>query len=150
MARMHSRKKGKSGSRKPLVKKAEWVKYKPAEIEGIVTKLAGKDMHAAHIGIILRDQYGIPSVKAACGKKVLQILNEKELTPSLPDDMINLLRRAVKLRAHLDSKKHDRYSRRGLELTESKIRRLAKYYKKTNVLEEKWKYDPEKAKLLVK
>jgi len=68
----------------------------------------------------------------------------------MPDDMLNLMKRAVKLRAHLARNKHDRYSKRGMELIESKIRRLAKYYKSRNILPEKWRYDPEKAKLLVK
>ena len=72
------------------------------------------------------------------------------LGAELPDDLMNLIKRPVKLRAHLTGHKHDRYSKRGLELTESKIRRLAKYYKGKDILQEKWSYDPEKAKLLVR
>ena len=150
MARMHYRKKGKSGSRKPLVKKAEWVKYKPAEIEGIVTKLAGKDMHPAHIGIILRDQYGIPSTHATVNKKITAIMKEKNLSTALPDDLFNLLKKAVNLRAHMEKNKKDYTSQRGLEETESKIRRLAKYYKRAGTLSTDWSYDPGRAKLLVK
>jgi small subunit ribosomal protein S15 len=150
MARMYSRKRGKSGSRRPSQKKASWVGYKPAEIEEIVVKLAKAGHSQAEIGIILRDQYGVPSVKVASGKKMQEILSEYDVGSSLPHDLINLLKRAVKLRAHLDKNKHDRYSKRGLELTESKIRRLAKYYKSRDVLPAKWGYDPEKAKLLVK
>ena len=40
MARMYSRKKGRSGSTRPAVKEAKWVSHKPAEIEDIVAKLA--------------------------------------------------------------------------------------------------------------
>jgi small subunit ribosomal protein S15 len=150
MARMYSRKRGKSGSHRPPKKKVSWVSYKPAEIEEIVVKLAKAGKSAAEIGTALRDSYGVPAVSAVSGKKIQQIIKEHELGTGLPDDLLNLLKRAVKLRAHLESNKHDRYCKRGLELTESKIRRLAKYYKGVQALPEKWSYDPDKAKLLVK
>ncbi len=150
MARMYSRKRGKSGSSKPAQKQAKWVTHKPAEIEDIVSKLAKEGKNSAEIGLVLRDQYGIPSVKAVTSKSVYGIMKEKGNASDLPEDMLNLLRNAVKLRAHLERNKHDKYCKRGLELTESKIRRLAKYYKGTEALPKKWQYDPEKAKLLVK
>jgi small subunit ribosomal protein S15 len=150
MARMYSRKKGNSGSHRPAQTQAKWVTHKPAEVEDIIARLAKEGKGPAEIGTILRDQYGIPSVKALATKKVTAIMKEKGQLPELPDDMLNLLKSAVKLRAHLERNSHDRYCKRGLELTESKIRRLAKYYKKNEVIPAKWQYDPEKAKLLVK
>jgi len=54
MARMYSRKRGKSGSKKPLKKAAPWVKYKPKEIEEIVVKLDKEGNSSAKIGILLR------------------------------------------------------------------------------------------------
>jgi small subunit ribosomal protein S15 len=68
----------------------------------------------------------------------------------LPEDMYNLVKKAVNLRKHMDRNKKDYTSYRGLELTESKIRRLAKYYKARKALPEDWKWNPEKAKLWVK
>ena len=150
MARMFSRKRGKSGSSRPAQKKAAWVSYKPEEIGQIIVKLAKAGKSQAEIGIIIRDQYGIPSAKSVMGKGIQDIMEEEKLVAELPDDLLNLIKRAVKLRAHLTGNKHDRYSKRGLELTESKIRRLAKYYKRKDILQEKWSYDPEKAKLLVR
>ena len=150
MARMYSRKKGKSGSRKPSQKKATWIRYKPEEIEEIAVKLAKEDKSSAEIGTALRDQYGVPSIRSATGKKMMAVMKEHDLAKTFPEDLNNLLKRAVKLRAHLENKKHDRYSKRGLELTESKIRRLAKYYKGRDILDKKWNYDPEKAKLFVR
>ncbi len=150
MARMFSRKRGKSGSHRPSTKKAAWVSYKPEEIEQIIVKLAKAGKSQAEIGMIIRDQYGVPSAKAVMGKSVQKVIEEKKLGAELPDDLFNLIKRSVKLRAHLTSNKHDRYSKRGLELTESKIRRLAKYYKRKDILQDEWKYDPEKAKLLVR
>ncbi len=148
MARMYARKKGKSGSKKPLTK-ATWVEYSAEEVEQLVLKLAKEDHSSAMIGIILRDQYGIPSVRDVTGKKVSKILSEHGLAPKIPEDLFNLLKRAVNLRKHLEVHRKDKHSRRGLELIESKIRRLAKYYIRKGKLPKDWKYDPEKAKIWV-
>jgi small subunit ribosomal protein S15 len=151
MARVYSRRKGKSGSKKPAVKKAEWVTYKPAEIEGIIVKLAKSGMGSAKIGLVLRDQYGIPNTKMFTDTKIARIMKDNSLYPKeLPEDMFNLVRRAVNLYNHLDKNRHDYTSQRGYEITESKIRRLARYYKKKGVLPLNWKWDIEQAKLLVK
>jgi len=101
------------------------------------------------IGLILRDQYGIPDVKLITGKKISQIMKEHGLYPEIPEDLLNLLRKAVKLREHLEKHKKDKHSRRGLENLESKIRRLVKYYIRRKVLPKDWTYSPERAKLLV-
>lgn len=150
MARMHSRKKGKSGSKKPVKKNVEWVEYKPKEVEDLVLKYAKQGMQSAKIGIILRDQYGIPSVKLITKKTISQILKDNGVYSKIPEDLFNLLKRSVELRKHLEKNKKDYQSYRGLELTESKIRRLAKYYIRRGILPQGWKYDPEKAKLLIR
>ena len=150
MARMYSRKKGKSGSKKPVQKVAKWIDYKPNEVEDLVIKYAKQGLQSAQIGVILRDQYGIPSVKLATKKTVTQIMQEHEIYPKLPEDLFNLLKRVVELRVHLEKNKRDYQSYRGLELTESKIRRLAKYYIRKGKLPKDWKYDPEKAKLMIR
>ncbi|MBC7119946.1 MAG: 30S ribosomal protein S15, partial [Methanobacteriaceae archaeon] len=67
-----------------------------------------------------------------------------------PEDLINLMKKAVNIREHLKEHPKDLHSRRGLQLVESKIRRLVKYYVRKGVLPEGWKYDPEKAALIVK
>lgn len=150
MARMYSRKRGKSGSKKPMVKKAAWVKYKPNEIEEIIVKLAKKGYSSARIGLVLRDQYGIPSTRLMTKERISKTLKKHNIYPEMPEDMYNLIKRAVDLVAHMEKNKKDYISKRGLELTESKIRRLAKYYKGKNQLPKDWKWDPEKAKLMVK
>ena len=150
MARMHSRKKGKSGSKKPLKKSAEWVKYKPQEIEEIISKLAKQGLSSSQIGITLRDTYGIPSTRMFTKTKVAQIMKKQNTYPKFPEDMFNLMKKAVNLHAHMEKNKKDNTSKYGLELTESKIRRLTKYYIKTSSLPKDWKYNYEKAKLLVK
>ncbi len=149
MARMYSRRKGKSGSKRPVQKISAWVKYKPDEIEQIILKLAKKGHPSAAIGLILRDEYGIPSSKVK-GLRVAKVMKKHEVYPEYPEDMLNLMKRAVLLHAHLARNKRDGISKRGLELTESKIRRLGNYYKSKGTLPETWKYDINEARLIVK
>jgi small subunit ribosomal protein S15 len=150
MARMYSGKRGKSGSRKPMKKSAPWVKLKPEEIEEIIVRLAKSENGSARIGAVLRDSYGIPSAKLFTGRRVAKTMKEGKAYPDFPEDMLNLMKKAVNLMAHLDKNRKDYTSKRGLELTESKIRRLAKYYKSRKALPAGWKYDAERVKLLVK
>jgi small subunit ribosomal protein S15 len=101
------------------------------------------------IGIILRDQFGIPLVKQVIGKKIEQILEKHGIRIVVPEDVFNLMKRAVNLRRHLDEHPKDMHSKRGLIEIESKIHRLVKYYKRVGKLPADWKYDPETAKLIV-
>ena len=149
MARMHSRKKGKSGSSRPLeTSKPAWLSYSGKEVELLVSKFAKEGHDAAYIGTVLRDSYGIPSVKLITGKSLSDIIAEKKLAKPFPDDMMSLLKRSVKIRKHLGENKHDMTAVRGLRLTESKILRLAKYYKGAGKLAADWKYNPEEISLL--
>lgn len=150
MARMHSRAKGKSGSTKPAKPtKPVWLKYKAKEVELLIVKYAKEGLSASQIGTTLRDKYGIPSVKLVTGKSIGAILQEKNFAPEIPEDLLALMKRSVQIRKHLEQNKHDETAKRGLILTESKIGRLAKYYRKTRKLPESWKYDPEKVKVLI-
>ena len=149
MARMHSRKRGKSGSAKPKDSDLSWVRYSPEEIEKLIIKFGEKGLQSADIGRMLRDTYGIPDVKRLVGKKISQILKESNNYTELPEDLFNLLKKAVKIKKHMESNKKDLHSKRGLKLTESKIRRLAKYYKAKGHIEQKWTYNIEKAKIIV-
>jgi len=133
-----------------MKKEAKWVEYKPKEVEDLIIKYAKQGLQSAGIGVILRDQYGVPSVKLVTKKTVSHILKENDLYSKLPEDLFNLLKRAVELRVHMEKNKKDYQSYRGLELTESKIRRLAKYYIRKGLLPKGWKYDPEQAKLLIR
>jgi small subunit ribosomal protein S15 len=151
MARMHSRKKGKSASTRPVRKSApKWVEHSPKDLEAIIVKLAKKGESPSKIGIILRDQYGVPLVKTQTNKKITQILTENEIKPEIPEDLMNLLRRAVNMDKHNTANHKDMGSKRGMQLIEAKIRRLVKYYKRAGRLPRDWKYNLEQAKLIVK
>ncbi len=150
MARMHSRDKGKSGSKKPLSKSPPtWMSYKKDTVEQLITKLAKQGLNSSTIGLILRDTYGIPDTEIVTGKKISKILKEQKLSPELPEDLQNLIKKQVKITKHLEGNKKDMSSKRGLQLTESKIRRLVKYYKVKGTLPKGWKFDASRARLIV-
>ncbi len=150
MARMYSRKKGKSGSKKPIEKKVQaWVRYKPKEVEMLLVKMAKEEKTAAQIGLVLRDVYGIPSVKAIIGKSISKVLEEKKLAHEIPDDLMALIRRSISVEKHREENKQDMTAKRGEQLIASKIMRLTKYYKAIGRLSADWKFDKSKGRLLV-
>ena len=150
MARMHSRKRGKSGSTKPVnMKEPAWARYKAKEIEKLVIKLAKEDEMPSEIGIHLRDTYGVPNIKVACGKSITTILAEKKLEKEFPQDMLNLMNKSLTIRKHLEENHKDQTAKRGMILTDSKIRRLVSYYKRTGKVAADWNYDPGQLKLYV-
>ena len=151
MARMHSKKRGRSGSQKPGVKVVpEWVEYSAHEAEDLIDKMGKEGKTPAQIGSALRDVYGIPSVQSLCNKPITEILAENGVKREYPEDLINLIKRAVNMREHLRTNRSDKHNRTKLIHVESKIARLAKYYTREGVLPADWKYDPETAALLVK
>ena len=147
---MHARRKGKSGSKHPVERKdhPDWSSLNPREVESHVLDLAKEGKTTSEIGMVLRDQYAVPDVKLATGKSITKILGANNIKPEIPEDLRNLISTALSLRKHLETNRKDIHNKRGLQLAESKIRRLAKYYISTGKLPEKWKYSPEQAKLL--
>jgi small subunit ribosomal protein S15 len=149
MARMHARRKGKSGSTHPIREKhPEWSSLNPREIEARVIELAKNGKTSSEIGLILRDQYAVPDIKLATGKKISRILEDNNIKSEIPEDIRNLISTVLQLKKHLDLHKKDLKNKRNLHLTEAKIRRLTKYYHKEGRLPKGWSYSPEKAKLM--
>lgn len=139
MSRMHSRKRGKAGSKKPEVtKNPEWVTIPPTEIESLVVKMTKEGMSTSLIGMKLRDQYGVPSIRLATGKDVTTILTENGLKQELPEDLNNLIKRSIELQGHMKVNPKDLENKRGLSLIDSKIKRLTKYYKRIGVISQDW------------
>jgi small subunit ribosomal protein S15 len=153
MARMHTRRKGQSGSNRPSTPRIpEWIdKEKDAKwVEEKVVELAKTGNTPSMIGMILRDQYGVPLVKVIAGKRVMDIIRENDLQRNVPEDLRNMIAKAATIRRHLEENKKDYVSKRGLQLVESKIHRLSKYYRKKRVLPADWKYSPDQAAILLR
>jgi small subunit ribosomal protein S15 len=150
MARIHARSKGKSGSSHPVKRKnhPKWSSLNPREVESHIIELAKQGKSTSEIGMILRDQYAVPNIKIATGKNITKILKSNNLAPEIPEDLKNLIDTALKLRKHIEENNKDLKNKRNLQLTESKIRRLSKYYQSRKILPEKWKYSPKLARLM--
>jgi len=101
------------------------------------------------IGVILRDSHGIAQVKSVTGSKILRILKKSGLAPALPEDLYMLIKKAVQVRKHLERNKKDKDSKFRLILIESRIHRLARYYRTARKLEGNWKYESATASTLV-
>jgi small subunit ribosomal protein S15 len=150
MARIHSHKRGRSGSVRPMREKApDWQPLTGKQVEEQVISLAKEGKPMSQIGAYMRDQFGVPDVRLATGKPVQAILQENKLVPKLPEDVANLLRRVVNMQEHLPGHPKDLHNKRSLALLESKIRRLAKYYRRVGRLPEDWTYSTETARLLL-
>ena len=150
MARMHSPGRGKSGSTKPLVDKApEWSNTDPKAVTALILSLSEDGHNTAAIGTILRDQHAVPDARLVVGKRIGQILAENDITPQYPEDMMSLMRRALRLINHLESNRKDLHNSRQLELTESKIRRLSRYYQGHGQLDTEWAYKRDQLRLMV-
>ncbi len=139
MARVHAHRKGKSHSTRPLQVNAIWVKLSKEEIVSLIVKMAKDGLRPSEIGTRLRDEYGIPLVKRMLGKSITRILEENGIR-EMPEDLNNLLTKAVRLQRHLSIHKGDSNNIRSLELIEAKIHRLAKYYKREGKIPQNWKY----------
>ncbi|MBJ99520.1 MAG: 30S ribosomal protein S15 [Euryarchaeota archaeon] len=150
MARIHNGRKGKSGSKKPHNQELpEWSLKDAKKIKSLIIELSENGHSTAVIGTILRDQHAVPDVRKACGMRINQVLSEKGKNAEIPEDLMNLLQKVLSLVDHLDSNRKDLHNSRQLELTESKIRRLVKYYKSKDKLPSDWKYDRKQVRLMV-
>lgn len=154
MAKMHSKKKGKSKSRKPIADAAEFGKgtdkLSKDDIAELAAGYARQGASPALIGERLKREHGVPYVRQATGARLVELLKGKGITGVVPQDMRDLMTKAVRMRKHLEKNKQDVYSRTRLMRTESKLLRLGKYYVRKGTLPQGWKYDPRKAELIVK
>ena len=151
MARMYARRKGKSGSTKPHNESApEWSNTDSAAVTELIVELGKAGHSSASIGTILRDQHAVPDVRSVLGKRISTVLSENDIGGTYPEDMMNLMRKAVGIIEHIGSGNHkDIHNKRALELTEAKIRRLAKYYISEGRLSADWKYKRDQLRLMV-
>jgi small subunit ribosomal protein S13e len=71
------------------------------------------------------------------------------LGPSIPEDLWHLIKKAVAVRKHMETNRKDRDSKFRLILIESRIHRLARYYKTKQQIAPTFKYDAATASTLV-
>jgi small subunit ribosomal protein S15 len=120
------------------------------EVESLVVKLGKEGVPLSKIGLLLRDQHAVSSIKGATGKSAKQILDAHDVKPGLPEDLTRVILRAVKLYNHIARNPRDLGIRRSIEVVEARINKLARYYKREGILPADWRYDRERAALLMR
>jgi len=140
MGRLHSHRHGQSHSIRPITSSPTWVKQNNQEIEELILKYAKDGLTTSEIGVKLRDQYAIPLVRSITKKSITEILEQRGVKQEMPEDLNNIVRKALGLQKHLKTHTSDRRNVRSLELLEAKVHRLSSYYKKTGRIPKTWKY----------
>ncbi|MDG7010520.1 MAG: 30S ribosomal protein S15 [Nitrososphaerota archaeon] len=141
MARIHSHRHGKSHQTRPTSKSnPSWVTTTPEDARTVALKLAKEGVTPSRIGQALRDDYGVPLVKPLVGKPLGKILSEGKAAPKVPQDLQDLIDRALRVQKHLGTHRSDRKNVHSLELVEAKIYRLSKYYKQKGLIPSDFKY----------
>jgi small subunit ribosomal protein S13e len=169
---MHSKGKGMSASAIPYRRTPpQWLKREAEELCDQICKLSKKGLTPSQIGVILRDRDGVAQVKSVTGNKILRILKSngvptlstapnapaRRLTrapsagmaPVLPEDLYHLIKKAVSVRKHLERNRKDQDAKFRLILIESRIHRLARYYRLAKKLPPNWRYQSGTASTLV-
>ena len=72
--------------------------------------------------------------------KEIEELIVKYAKDDLPEDLNNIVKKAIGLQKHLKTNKSDNRNVRSLELIEAKVHRLSVYYKKIGRIPRDWKY----------
>ncbi len=115
-------------SQKTQMKKPIWLKYSEEEVKEIILKIAEKTpgITTEKIGVILRDNYGIPSTKIY-GFKIGDILKKAKKYESA--DLKNLKAKLEKILKHIGKNKQDQKTKRSLILTKAKLKKVEDYLK---------------------
>ena len=104
MAKMHTKRKGKSSSTRPnRTEPPEWCKIGADEVTTITLDLWKQGVSTSEIGMILRDRYGVPDAKLVTGKKITTILKENNVAPNLPEARADNVVTALGLRNRIST-----------------------------------------------
>ncbi len=153
MARMHTGRHGRSKSRKPWMepgKRPEDLKLNDEEAVKLIVEYAKQGKPQALIGQMLKERHGVPYIKQQFNKRLNVILSENGFRSDIPPDLMDLFRKAIRLRRHIEKNHNDVHNKTSLSRLESKIWRLSNYYKSTGAMPSNWKYDPVQVALLIK
>jgi len=104
--------------------KPTWVKIKEPELKKIIAELAEKNS-PSQIGLILRDQYGIPTTRVF-GKKLKAYLTELEI--NVNEDLENAEKKVNNLKQHLKNNITDRNGKHKLQKAQSRLNIIRNYF----------------------
>jgi small subunit ribosomal protein S15 len=102
--------------------KPKWIKMKEPELKKTILELSEK-YAPSQIGIILRDQYGIPTTKVF-GKKLKAYL--KELGIERNEKLENSENKFERMKEHLKNNVTDRKAKHKFQKAQSRLNKLKK------------------------
>lgn len=106
------------------MKKPTWIKMEEPELKKTILELSEK-YAPSQIGIILRDQYGIPTTKVF-GKKLKAYLEELGIERN--EDLENAENKVTALKEHLKNNVTDRSAKHKLQHAQSRLNITKKYF----------------------
>jgi len=106
------------------MEKPVWLKLSEDDMKKIISELAGKHQ-PAQIGLILRDQYGIPTTKIF-GKRLSVYL--KELGIETKADLVNAEKKFDKLKEHMKKHITDKKAKHKSQKAHSNLIKLKQYH----------------------
>jgi len=104
--------------------KPTWVKMKEPELKKTIAELAQKHS-PSQVGMILRDQYGIPTTKVY-GKKLKAYYDE--LGIEVNEDLENAEKKVESIQEHLKNNITDRKAKHKLQRAQARLNITRKYY----------------------
>jgi small subunit ribosomal protein S15 len=108
--------------------KPVWLKMSEKDLKEIIAKLAKEYDQPAKIGLILRDQYGVPSTKVY-GKKLAEYLREFGLEAN-GIELKNAQKKMDTMKKHLEKNITDRRTKHKFQGAQSRVNVLSRYFKK--------------------
>jgi small subunit ribosomal protein S15 len=99
------------------LEKPTWLKMKEEELKKVIAELAEKHS-PAQIGIILRDQYGVPTTKVY-GKSLSAYL--KEIGKTEDYELKNIEKKVEKLKEHLKKNPTDKKAKHKSQKAQSRL-----------------------------
>ncbi len=109
------------------LEKPTWLKIKEPELKKIIGELIKTEEQPAKIGLILRDQYGIPTTKLY-GKKLSEYLKEHNILNDI--ELKNAEKKFKKIKTHLEKNITDKISKHKLQKAQSRLSKARKYFEK--------------------
>ena len=110
------------------MQKPSWVKLSESDLLKVIEELS-KKYAPSQIGIILRDQYGVPTTKVF-GKKLKVYL--KELGIERNEDLENLEKKVIRMKEHLKSNLTDKKAKHMIQGAQSKFDVSRRYFEGRN------------------
>lgn len=110
--------------KRQVIDKPVWLKMTEEELKKLIAELSEK-YQPAQIGLILRDQYGVPTTRVF-GKKLSVYL--KEMGKESNTEVKNIEQKVSTMVEHLKRNGQDKKAKHKIQKANSKLNKMKKYF----------------------